>query len=263
MTHQLDAFQVTAAWQALQEDIPADLSSTVGFFPHVCKNHNSYGANHFTLQALRFIFEMACQSGYYVQAKGGKNPTERLFMGKAFRLGFYLSSCAKLAGDLYNYSAFTNKINVQQVCTWPPSHPWILWRTEQKDASFISQWNHSPKQKYFEVKSLCAATDCSPLFHFKRQTEFTLQEPKRTGQHPSDLCSHTGIRMQDPQEWHQHLRCGHRDRRRAIMDVVKHKTLLSDQETLFFRLKYNQINVSKTNYKKKSYYILKLYFPLL
>lgn len=67
-----------------------------------------------------------------------KNPTERLFMGKAFRLGFSLSSCAKLAGELYNYRAFTNKINVQQVCTWPPSHPWILWRTEQKDASFIS-----------------------------------------------------------------------------------------------------------------------------
>lgn len=81
-----------------------------------------------------------------------KNPTERIFMGKAFRLGFYLSSCAKLAGELYNYSTFTNKINVQQVCTWPPSHPWILWRTEQKDASFISQWNHSPKTGVFLSK---------------------------------------------------------------------------------------------------------------
>lgn len=56
VTHQLDTFQVTAAWQALQKDIPVDLGGTVGFFPHVCKSHNSCGANHFTLEALQFIF---------------------------------------------------------------------------------------------------------------------------------------------------------------------------------------------------------------
>lgn len=86
---------------------------------------------------------------------------------------------------------------------------------------------------------------------------------REQGQYLSDLCSHPGIRMQDAQECHQHC---DRDRR-AIMDVVKHKTSFSyqpDQETLYFRLKYNQIHVSKTNSQNKTpCYIIKVYFSLL
>lgn len=48
------------------------------------------------------------------------------------------------------------------------------------------------------------------------------------------------------------------------MDVVKHKTFfsyVSDQETLFSRLKYNQIHVPKTSSQKKPpYYLLKVYY---
>lgn len=72
--------------------------------------------------------------------------------------------------------------------------------------------------------------------------------------------------MQDAQELHQHMRCGYRDRR-AIMDVVKHKAVfsyVSDQETLFFRLKYNQIHVSKPNSQKKAALLyIKGLFPFI
>lgn len=73
-------------------------------------------------------------------------------MGKAFHLRFYLSSCAKLAGELYNYSAFANKINLLQVCTWSPLHTYILWRTERKDVIVLFHPTVKPlfqKRGYF------------------------------------------------------------------------------------------------------------------
>lgn len=62
-----------------------------------------------------------------IMFKKKKHIQKGFFTGKAF----YSSSHAKLAGELYNYSAFANKINLLQVCTRSPLHTCILWRMER------------------------------------------------------------------------------------------------------------------------------------
>lgn len=106
---------------------------------------------------MQFIFKKVCQSDYYVQAKEKKKHTERRFMGKAFHLRFYLSSCAKLAGELYNYSAFANKINLLQVCTWSPLHTCILWRMERKDVRVLF---HPTVKPLFQKRSIFKYNRC-------------------------------------------------------------------------------------------------------
>lgn len=140
----------------------------------------------------------------------------------------------------------------------PPIHGFYGEQSKRMPVLFHCETT-LPKQEYFKVKSLCGTTDCSPLFHFKRQANFT----RATENSIPQICvssQGSGCRMPrsgintvtetEGQLW-------------MLLNIKPH-FLICLIRRLFFILKYNQIHVSKTNSQNKTpCYIIKVYFSLL